>query len=84
MKILMLKTIKGSPDGISVEEYKEGNTYDVQSESLVKVFVANRYATVCQESFDELKVEATKAEKPTYKNKAMASPEDKEAKTKEG
>ncbi|MCK9432730.1 MAG: hypothetical protein WC479_10665 [Candidatus Izemoplasmatales bacterium] len=78
MKILMLKTVKGSPNGILVEEYQQGETYDVQSESLVKVFVANNYATVCKEAFDELK-----AVEPTYEKKVMSAPKNKQTETKE-
>lgn len=29
MKILMLKTMLGSPDGITVNEYEQGGEYDV-------------------------------------------------------
>ncbi len=78
MKILMLKTVKGSPNGILVEEFKEGETYDVQSESLVKVFVANNFATVCKEAFDELK-----AVEPAYEKKVMPAPKNKQTETKE-
>lgn len=38
MKIKMLKTTNGSPDGIIVENYKEGQEYDLDG-ALLSVFI---------------------------------------------
>lgn len=38
MKVRMLKTVKGSPNGIKVQNYKVGETYDVP-EALLKCFI---------------------------------------------
>jgi len=78
MKILMLKTTKGSTNGIVVQEYVKGETYDITSESLVKVFISNGFAKVCPEVFEELKSEPL-----TYDKKVMPNPENKKAKVKE-
>ena len=43
MKVRMLKTMKGSPDGIQVNEYEVGRKYDLP-ESLGKVFLENKWA----------------------------------------
>lgn len=43
MKIRMLQTQKGSPDGIQVNEYEQGKKYDLP-ESLAEVFLDNKWA----------------------------------------
>ncbi len=43
MKIKMLKTRQGSPDGIIVNTYISGETVDVPDE-LARVFIAHRWA----------------------------------------
>lgn len=43
MKIRMIVTTKGSPDGIQVNEYQAGGKYDLP-ESLAKVFLDNNWA----------------------------------------
>lgn len=42
MKIKILKTMDGSPDGSHVLTYKEGETYDVP-EGLAKVFLREKW-----------------------------------------
>jgi hypothetical protein len=47
MIILMLKTVKGSNDGIKVKKFVEGQKYQAPQEisfSLVEVFTKNKYA----------------------------------------
>ncbi len=78
MKVKMLKNVAGSPNGITVENYKAGGIYDITSESLVKVFISNNWAQICQETLDELK-----SENPAYEKKVMPSPENKKAKAKD-
>ncbi len=78
MKVKMLKNVAGSPNGITVENYKAGETYDITSESLVKVFISNNWAQICQET-----LEALKSESPAYEKKVLPSPENKKAKVKE-
>ena len=39
MKVLMLKTVKGSPNGYTVNTYKSGNEYEIEG-SLLKVFLS--------------------------------------------
>ena len=43
MKIKMLKTRQGSPDGIVVNTYTSGETMDVPDE-LAQVFIRHRWA----------------------------------------
>ena len=43
MKIKMLKTRQGSPDGISVNTYISGETMDVPDE-LARIFIGQRWA----------------------------------------
>lgn len=43
MKVRMLQTMKGSPDGIQVEEYKVGEVYDLPP-SLASVFLREKWA----------------------------------------
>ena len=43
MKIKMLKTRQGSPDGISVNTYIHGETVDVPDE-LARIFIRQRWA----------------------------------------
>ena len=43
MKIKMLKTRQGSPDGITVNTYLSGETMDVPDE-LAQVFIRHRWA----------------------------------------
>lgn len=44
MKIKMLKTILGSPDGIKVNLYKKDEVYENVPDSLAKVFIQEKYA----------------------------------------
>ncbi len=43
MKIKMLKTRQGSPDGISVNTYTRGETAEVPDE-LARIFIGQRWA----------------------------------------
>jgi hypothetical protein len=43
MRIKMLKTQKGSPDGVTVVNYLEGQEYDINIE-LSKVFIMQKWA----------------------------------------
>lgn len=67
MKIKMLKTIPGSPDGIKVNLYKKDEVYDNVPDSLAKVFIQEKYAE-----------HASIMTKPTVESKAqVSSPENK-------
>jgi len=44
MRIKMLTTQNGSPDGVSVRQYREGQVYEVP-EALGRVFVRHRWAS---------------------------------------
>jgi len=43
MKVKMLKTVKGSPNGIAVLVYEKGETYDVNN-SLASCFLGDGHA----------------------------------------
>jgi len=43
MKVRMLQTMKGSPDGIQVKEYQAGEVYDLPP-SLASVFLREKWA----------------------------------------
>ncbi len=47
--IKMLKSTRGSPDGISVELYKEGQVYEDVSDSLANNFVKHQKVAVLAE-----------------------------------
>jgi len=68
MKIKMKRTRYGSADGMRVDEYKQGETYDVR-ESLADIFLKEGWA---------VKVEKT----PRKRKDQGAAPENKSAKTK--
>lgn len=72
MKIKMLKTSKGSLNGINVQDYKAGKTYDI-TESLYKCFLGDK---VC-----ELVREKKKIDSPP-ENKALFVSENKSKKAK--
>ena len=44
MKVKMHRTCFGSPDGMRVDEYQKGATYDLPEE-LARVFLKQRWAT---------------------------------------
>ena len=67
MKLKIKRTCYGSPDGLRVDEYKAGETYEVR-ESLAAIFLKEGWAV--------------KADASTRKTKnADAAPENKTAKT---
>lgn len=71
MKVKMLQTMRGSPDGIRVFRYLEGEIYDEKSaphmpESLASVFLSEKVAEV----FDE-----EKAQKTVRETKVVTVPE---------
>ena len=72
MLVEMTETIKGSPDGIIVKEYKKGERYNVP-ESLYDVFKA---VGACR---DFVKEEAPKKMAEQSLNKMAAVPENKAA-----
>ncbi len=43
MRIMMLQTMDGSPDGVTVNQYRKGETYDVP-DSLGTVFLKEKWA----------------------------------------
>jgi len=65
MKITMKRTCYGSPDGVRVDEYKAGESYDIR-ESLAEIFLKEGWA-----------VKADKA--PRQTKNAGAAPENKTA-----
>ena len=48
MKIKMLKTVKGSPNGIDILEYESGEIYDLPKE-LADIFIHERWAELIEE-----------------------------------
>lgn len=83
MKVLMTKTQKGSPDGITIIEYQEGTVYDIP-EDLAKVFVKQiKCAQKYKESQEveeikkqEIKPKGNVKKASGYKNKALSGAED--------
>lgn len=72
MKIVMTKTMEGSPNGLVVMTYDQGETYDV-SEALGEVFVELGAAKpVPRESAAKPKMDS-----PSYENKAVKPPANK-------
>ena len=60
MKIVMTETKKGSPDGLKVNTYEKGKTYEIPEE-LAKVFVEElEVARIFKEEVVKLKTEAKK------------------------
>jgi hypothetical protein len=74
MKIKMLKSERGSQDGMLIENFKEGEIYDI-TENLARVFVdvMNIAMFVADEPVQEAPVEQKMAEAPENK---MADIED--------
>ena len=54
VKVRMLRTQKGSPDGMNVFEYRENETYDL-SRPLAEVFITEGWAILIEEVRDEEK-----------------------------
>jgi hypothetical protein len=67
MKIRMLQSTKGSPDGIEVRQYEAGTKYDVPEE-LAAVFLSQGWAEEDKEFVLETKAE-TQGEGQTRKQK---------------
>lgn len=67
MKIRMLRTLKGSPDGIEVREYEAGRKYDIP-ESLAANFLGQGAAEEDKELILEIK-EEPRGEAPARKQK---------------
>ena len=67
MRIRMLQTTRGSPDGIQVFEYRAGGKYDLP-ESLAAVFLREGFAEEDKELVLETK-EEPRAEAPARKQK---------------
>ena len=63
MKLRMIKTAKGSPDGLKVVEYKKGETYEIPEE-LAKVFL------------EQMKVAVFEIETPEDPQEEIETPED--------
>jgi hypothetical protein len=63
--VLMKQTMKGSPDGITVNVYEEGETYSMP-ESLAKVFLSEKWAAKVRaeetKEGEDLKATSGKAE----------------------
>lgn len=68
MKLKMKRTSYGSPDGVQVEEYKKGETYDVR-ETLAVIFLQEGWAVKADKS-------------PRKKKDQGAAPENKSVKPK--
>lgn len=48
MKIKMLKTARGSPDGININEYKSGEIYNLPDD-LGNIFLKEKWAELIEE-----------------------------------
>ncbi len=68
MKLKMNRTRYGSPDGVQVEEYKKGETYDVR-ETLAAIFLKERWAVRVDKTPRRTKDPGTAPENKTVKNK---------------
>lgn len=74
MHVLMIGTHRGSPDGVTVETYQDGERYEVP-ESLGTVFVTEGWAEVVEEEPDgeantpEEESSETSDAKPTRKTR---------------
>ena len=63
MQLKMIKTAKGSPDGLKVVEYQKGETYEIPEE-LAKVFL------------EQMKVAVFEIETPEDPQEEIETPED--------
>ena len=78
MILQMLKTMRGSPDGIKVNTYEAGIEYDFSNiENLAKVFIKNKWAVITKvnpekKSLNEIKYE-NKAIENVKENKIIES-----------
>jgi len=71
MKLKMIRTSYGSPDGVQVEEYKKGETYDMR-ETLAVIFLKEGWAVKVEKSPRKTKDHGTAPENKTVKAKAPA------------
>lgn len=82
MKVKMLKTEKGSVDGIQVQSFEKGNEYDIP-EKLAKIFVGINVAEFCKDEV-ALIVPEVKDAKAAPENKAAKEDKKKDKKDEEG
>jgi len=68
MKINMKQTRYGSPDGVQVEEYKKGETYDVR-ETLAAIFLKEGWAVKVDKSSRKKKDQGAAPENKSVKPK---------------
>ena len=71
MKLKMKRTSYGSPDGVQVEEYKKGETYDVR-ETLAAIFLKEGWAVKVDKSPRRTKDQGATPENKTAKSKVKA------------
>ncbi len=67
----MNRTSYGSPDGVQVEEYKKGETYDVR-ETLATVFLEEGWAVKVDKASRKTKDQGAAPENKTVKPKVKA------------
>ena len=72
MKVIMLKTVKGSEDGIIVKTYEKDKDYSI-TEYLYKLFIANKF---CKD-FTEVKTVEIKKEEIKEEKKIDIAPDNK-------
>ena len=68
MKLKMKRTSYGSPDGVQVEEYKKGETYDVR-DTLASIFLKEGWAVKVDKTFRRTKDHGGAAENKSVKPK---------------
>ena len=71
MKLKMKRTSYGSPDGVQVEEYKKGETYDVR-ETLAAIFLKEGWAVKVDKASRQTKDAGAAPENKTAKSKVKA------------
>lgn len=52
MKVKMLKTVRGSPNGFDINEYKSGEIYNLPKE-LADIFIHEGWAELIEEKIEE-------------------------------
>jgi hypothetical protein len=82
MKVKMLKTEKGSVDGIQVQVFEKGTEYDIP-EKLAKIFVGINAAEFCKDEVAIIALEAKDA-KQAPENKAAKEDKKKDKYDEEG
>lgn len=71
MKVKVTKTMKGSPDGLTVNEYLEGQTYEMPFD-LATVFIREGWGTSCEVEPSEKPEVKAKERKPKAPAEAPA------------